>query len=215
MNFKEMKTMKMYEVALEIAGPMALFNRPDAGSTPVSYPVPTWSACKAFFESVARVKGAYVCPTKVAICAPIRFEHYATNYGGPLRKSKQISNDDNYQLKAIVLVDVCYKIWGAVQQFESDPDQINTAHALQETTRRRLKNGQTLHTPCLGWKEFVPTYFGPLREGTAADTSVNLIIPSLLHSVFDKPKMGKRIPYFHQNVEVRDGILNYSERPYA
>jgi CRISPR-associated protein Cas5d len=215
MDSQEMKTSKMYEVALEVAGPIALFNRPDAGSTPISYPVPTWSACKALFESVARMKGAYVNPNKVAICAPIRFEHYATNYGGPLRKNSQINNDNNYQLKAIILVDVCYKVWGTVHQFEPRPDGINTAHALQETTARRLKNGQTLRTPCLGWKEFTPSYFGPLREETSVDVSVNLIVPSLLHSVFDKPKMGERAPYFHQNVEVRDGILNYPERPYA
>jgi len=212
MNTQDMKYIKTYEIALEIAGPVALFNRPDAGSTPISYPVPTWSACKAFFESVARIKGAYVNPTKVAICAPIRFEHYATNYGGPLRKSVQIRKDNNYQLKAIVLVDVCYKVWGIVHQFEPHPDGINAAHALQE---RRLKNGQTLRTPCLGWKEFAPSYFGPLREETSVDDSVNLIIPSLLHSVFDKPKMGQRAPCFHQNVEVRNGILCYPERTYA
>jgi CRISPR-associated protein Cas5d len=212
MGFQNMKT---YEVAFEIAGPVALFNRPDAGSTPISYPVPTWSACKALFESVARMKGAYVNPTKVAICAPIRFEHYATNYGGPLRKSSQIRNDDNYQLKAIVLVDVCYKVWGMVLQFEPHPERINAAHALQETTERRLKNGQTLRTPCLGWKEFAPSYFGPLRDETSADDSINLVIPSLLHSVFDKPKMGQRAPYFLQNVEVCKCILYYPERPYA
>jgi len=214
-TIKEIEATKTYEVTLEIAGPLALFNRPDAGSTPVSYPVPTWSACKAFFEAIARMKGAYVSPTKVAICTPIRFEHYVTNYGGPLRKSGHIKNNDNYQLKAIVLVDVCYKIWGTVYQFEPNLDGINTAHALQATIQRRQKNGGTLHTPCLGWKEFAPSYFGPLREETAVDSSVNLIIPSLLHSVFDKPKMGKRVPYFHQNVEIRDGILEYPERPYA
>lgn len=43
-----------YEVEFEIAGPAAMFARPDTGSTPISYPVPTWSACKAMFESVAR-----------------------------------------------------------------------------------------------------------------------------------------------------------------
>lgn len=207
--------MKTYEVSLEIAGYVALFNRPDTGSTPISYPVPTWSACKAFFESVARIKGAYVSPTKVAICKPIRFEHYATNYGGPLRKSAQIKNDNNYQLKAIVLVDVCYKVWGTVHQLEPRADRINVAHALQEITERRLKRGQTLRTPCLGWKEFAPSYFGPLRTVVSVDESINLDIPSLLHSVFDRPKMGKRVPYFHQNVEVRDGILCYPERPYA
>ncbi len=32
---------KPYEVQFEIEGPAAMFARPDTGSTPISYPVPT------------------------------------------------------------------------------------------------------------------------------------------------------------------------------
>lgn len=44
---------KDYEVQFEIAGPAAMFARPDTGGTPTSYPAPTWSAAKGLFESVA------------------------------------------------------------------------------------------------------------------------------------------------------------------
>lgn len=79
--------MGSYTVEFEIAGPAAMFARPDTGATPISYPVPTWSACKAMFESVARgmvrekwqegrhiEPGALFCPTAVDILRPIRFE---------------------------------------------------------------------------------------------------------------------------------------------
>jgi len=76
---------------------------------------------------------------------------------------------------------------------------------------RRLKKGQTYYTPVLGWKEFVPSYFGPLREGvTFVQKDINQIIPSLLHSVFDQPVSGKYKPVFRQNVEIQEGVLEYA-----
>lgn len=44
---------KSYTVQMEVAGPAAMFARPDTGATPTSYPVPTWSAAKGMFEAVA------------------------------------------------------------------------------------------------------------------------------------------------------------------
>src|SRR3954454_3857854 len=94
-----------YEVSLEVAGPLALFARPDTGGTPTSYPLPTWSAAKGIFESIAFFAdgGAWICPTRVEGCrrkrdnsnareaahqgGRVRFQRYATNYGGPLRKA--------------------------------------------------------------------------------------------------------------------------------
>lgn len=88
-----------YEVSLEVAGPLAMFARPDTGATPTSYPVPTWSATKGLFESIAffRDGSAWICPTRVDVCRRIgdpggrvRFQRYTTNYGGPHRKKDQI-----------------------------------------------------------------------------------------------------------------------------
>jgi|SRR3990172_213031 len=96
---------KVFEVVFEIAGPAAMFTRPDTGSTPISYPVPTFSAAKGMFEAVLRRPHIYGHPTRIEICNPVRYERYVTNYGGPLRKQDQIKNNNNYQLIATIIVD--------------------------------------------------------------------------------------------------------------
>jgi CRISPR-associated protein Cas5d len=192
--------MKQYDVAFEVEGPFAMFARPDTGATPVSYPVPTWSAAKGMFEAVAPFKHAYIRPTRVEICAPIRYERYVTNYRGPLRESGK----ENYQLIATILADVRYRIHGVVEPLNGNFGQ---AHALQEIFQRRLKQGRLYYTPCLGWKEFVPTYFGELREETKPEATISLTIPSLLRSVFDSDVRGKVRPSFFQNVAIENGVM--------
>ena len=50
-----MKTAQNFlTIDLEVAGPAAMFARPDTGATPISYPVPTYSAAKGMFETVLR-----------------------------------------------------------------------------------------------------------------------------------------------------------------
>lgn len=198
-----------YEVAFEVEAPFAIFARPDTGSTPVSYPVPTPSALRGMFEAVARQKSAAIRPTRVEICCPVRFERYVTNYGGPLRKPVHVRGGNNYQLIATVLVDVCYRVYGLVEAVTSWKGGTNHLHTLQAMFERRLSKGQFFYTPCLGWKEFVPSYFGPLRPGTKAESSVDLVVPSLLESVFAGPGSSTVAPRFRSNVEVRAGVLTF------
>lgn len=162
---------KPYEVQFEIAGPAAMFTRPDTGATPVSYPAPTYSATKGMFESIARLKSAYIRPTKVEICSPVRYHRYTTNYGGPLRKGNQLSKGSSYQLFATVLADVCYRIYGIVEELERAPVELTTNHLhyLQDKFKKRLRNGRWYHVPCLGWNEFTPSYVGPFRTDTKVD----------------------------------------------
>src|SRR5947209_2916304 len=103
-------------IALEIEGPAAMFTRPDTGATPISYPVPTYSATKGIFDAVLWRSNIYVRPTRVEVCRPIRYERYVTNYGGPLRKTTQIKENNNYQLIATILVDVCYRLFAEVRE---------------------------------------------------------------------------------------------------
>jgi CRISPR-associated Cas5-like protein len=88
-----------YPISIEVAGPLAMFARPDTGGTPTSYRAPTWSACKGIFEAIAFLSSgdAWSCPMELEICKPrgahggsIRFQKYTTNYGGPLRKGQVI-----------------------------------------------------------------------------------------------------------------------------
>jgi CRISPR-associated protein Cas5d len=200
-----------YSVQLEIAGPAAMFTRPDTGGAFVSYPAPTYSAAKGIFESIARLKSAYIRPTKVEICRPIRFHRYTTNYRGPLRKGNQIQKGASYQLAALILADVCYRLYGVVEEAAECPVSTNHLHALREMFQRRLEKGQAFTTPCLGWKEFTPSYFGPFREGTEVGRSVNVVIPSMLHAVFDRPVAGCWGPKFVQDAEIKEGVLHYAE----
>ncbi|HID28482.1 MAG TPA: CRISPR-associated protein Cas5 [Desulfobacterales bacterium] len=207
-----------YSVSLEVAGPAAMFTRPDTGSTPISYPVPTFSAAKGMFEAVLRRPHVYVYPTRVEICRPVRYERYVTNYGGPLRKQDQINKNNNYQLIATILVDVCYRIYGEIRM-----KQMSTrGKGVPKLRRRRgqdwrprfkalfeerMTRSQTFYTPCLGWKEFVPCYFGPFRKSTRRDTSVDgIVIPSFLCSMWEnrKPK-----PEYVQDWQIVRGMMSY------
>lgn len=208
-----------YHVNFEIAGPVAIFARPDTGATPISYPVPTYSAARGMFEAVLRRPHMYIHPTHVETCRPIRYERYVTNYGGPLRKPSQINGGNSYQLIATILVDVCFRIHGQVRAKQSSTrgkgrTQVRRRRGRDwrpEMTRlfkSRLIAGQTFYTPCLGWKEFVPNYFGPLRDGTGPDPNVNIVIPSFLYSMWEHHQLN---PVYHQNVAIRGGVLRYEQ----
>lgn len=210
-----------YEVHFEVEGPAAMFTRPDTGSTPVSYPVPTFSAAKGIFEATLRRPHVYVQPTLVEICKPIRYERYVTNYGGPLRKPIQIKDNNNYQLIATILVDVCYRIHGEVRMKQAS----TRGNGLSQLRRRRgkdwrpqfkalfedrLRRGQTFYTPCLGWKEFVPSYFGPFREYTRRETSVDdIVIPSFLRSMWNHRQLK---PEYQQDWRIVKGVMSYSHQ---
>lgn len=211
--------MEPYEVKFEIAGPAAMFTRPDTGSTPISYPVPTLSAAKGMFEAVLRRPHIYIKPTKVEICRPIRYERYVTNYGGPLRKADQFKNDNNYQLMATILVDVCYRIYGEIHMKQnSTRGKVRSGKLrprrgrdwrpiFKELFDERLEKGQTFYTPCLGWKEFVPSYFGVFKKGTNREISVDDIsIPSFLHGMWDNRQLK---PEYVQDWKIVKGMMSY------
>jgi CRISPR-associated protein Cas5d len=212
--------MEPYEVKFEIAGPAAMFTRPDSGSAQVSYPAPTFSAVKGMFEAIACLRGdknngnkgaATIRPTKVEICAPIKFHKYTTNYGGPLRKGNQLSSGSSYQIPATILINVCYRIYGVVEKVSLSRDGTNHQHFLQDLFFRRLKQGRFYYTPCLGWKEFVPSYAGTFREGTKKQEDINIVIPSMLHSVFDKISDGQVAPSFTVAAVIKEGALIYAK----
>jgi CRISPR-associated protein Cas5d len=201
--------MKPESIALEVMGPFAMFTRPDTGATPISYPVPTYSAAKGMFEAVLRKNNIHISPTRVEICKPVRYDRYVTNYGGPLRKPGQISRNNNYQLIATILVDVHYRIFAEVKEKKrSGVRKMNYALEFHKEFGRRLREGQTYYTPCLGWKEFVPSYFGELREESHADETINIAIPSILHSMWEQHRL---CPSFNRNAEIKGGTMNYEE----
>jgi CRISPR-associated protein Cas5d len=209
--------MKPYQVELEIAGSTAMWTRPDTGDCPVSYPAPTYSAVKGIFESVLWGPAIEVVPFKVEICKPLHFHNYATNYNGPLKKS---STEGSYQFLATVLTDVCYRMNAyvyPVRQKEAlsesarawDEKTTSPGHAYASIFERRLRRGQWFVLPCLGWKEFTPSYVGPLRPETKVQEDINTVLPSMVRQVFgDGFNTPLKLTY-DQNVKILNGVLHY------
>lgn len=212
--------MSSYSISIEVAGPLAMFTRPDTGGTPTSYPAPTWSAAKAIFESVAMLRSgnAWIRPTKVEICKPsgsiggeIKYQRYTTNYGGPSRKQDLIRKGAGMQLIATPIADVCYRLYGEVAGDEFR-NGTNPRHHLQELFDRRIKQGRCFRTPSLGWREFTCSYWGPFRATEyEVDEQVALTIPSMLVSMWSNPSNGNYAPRFAQNVRIERGVLHYTE----
>jgi len=214
--------LKHYPIKLEIAGDTAMWTRPDTGDCPVSYPAPTYSAVRNIFQSILWGEAISILPTQVDICRPLQFHTYNTNYGGPLRKQSEIKKGNGYQLGATVLTDVCYRLYAdVVAKNMSEGESARTVewrkrttspgHAYQEIFERRLKRGQCFHMPFLGWKEFTPSYVGPLREGTVP-ADVTTVLPSMFRDV-DFSKGKKNISYaYDQNVIIEHGVLHFKQK---
>jgi CRISPR-associated protein Cas5d len=216
--------MNDYKVSLEIAGPTAMWTRPDTGDCPVTYPAPTYSAVKAIFESILWGPAVEIVPTKVEICAPIQYHSYVTNYGGPLRGSKSLKNGSSYQLLATVLIDVCYKLYAIIKSNKGnsklpqsalnwDSKTTSPGHAYQDIFNRRLTRGQCFSIPSLGWREFTPSYFGRLREETRVlENLSNVSIPSMLREVFPGGYKSQVSFMYDQNLMIQKGVLTYPAR---
>jgi CRISPR-associated protein Cas5d len=217
--------MNGYEIVLEIAGPTAMWTRPDTGDCPVSYPVPTFSAVKGIFESILWGPSVNIIPTKVEICAPIQYHNYQTNYGGPLRKQGVIASGGGFQLLATVLVDVCYRMYAEVfpvlkkakirvpeNALQWDRKTTSPGHAYMDIFNRRIKQGRCFSIPFLGWKEFGPSYFGDLREMTKVQEDTNLEIASMLREVFSNGYSSESSFSYDQNVKVNNGVLEFGKK---
>ncbi len=212
-----------YPIQMEIAGYTAIWTRPDTGDSPVSYPAPTYAAVKGIFEAILWGPAVEIVPRKVEICSPIQYHNYKTNYGGPLRDPKNINNDNQYQLFATVLINVCYRFYAVARpnrrkmnlpERAQSWDRRTTApgHAYQEMFQRRLQRGQSFGSVCLGWREFTASYFGPFREGTSVCSDMEDIrIPSMLRQTFSNGYGSDYSPRYDTDLVIHHGVLLFSE----
>ncbi len=212
---------KVYLISMEVAGPTAMWTRPDTGDSPVSYPAPTYSAAKGLFEAVARMRTVQITPVRAEICAPIVYHNYAFNYGGPLRKAKSLQGGMGLQVFASVLVNVIYRLYGELrpESAEAPPlsgaararaaKGLNALHACQEMFERRLLRGQWHDIPFLGLRDFFPSYMGPLRRETQVCRDITLTLPSFLREVFTPS--GQVRPKFDPGLVIREGVLTYAQ----
>lgn len=201
-----------------------MWTRPDSGDSPCSYPAPTHSAVRGLFESVLWGPAVLVIPRKVELCSVPQYHSYVTNYGGPLRSATAIRNGNNYQLFATVLVDVCYRLYadvipnpekGTMPQNALSWDRKTTSpgHAYQAIFNRRLERGQSYATLSLGWSEFTPSYFGPIRKTTqVCEELADIHIPSMLRGVFQNGYRSAFQAVYDTDLCIHKGVLAYPER---
>jgi len=211
--------MPEYRVQCEVAGPLAMYARPDTGGSPTSYPAPPWSAAKGLLESIAFLSHgeAWLHPTRVEVCRPVgtrggvvAYQRYAFNYGGPLRKDLNIKSGTGMQVFATVLANPCYRIHAEIRAAHRGRG-CNSRHHLQDLFERRIKQGRCHKTPALGWSEFTCDYWGPFRPEFEIDDALNVDIPSMLASVWDRSRDGAYASRFAQNVRIENGVLRYDE----
>jgi CRISPR-associated protein Cas5d len=207
--------MKPYAVQLEISGPTAMWTRPDTGSSPVSYVAPTFSAVKGIFEAVLRWKSVNVRPIRAEICAPVQFHRYTTNYRGPLRAGDLIAKGASFQFYAVVLVNVCYRLYAQAEFASHIGSTTWPPHAYHDAFNRSLENGKWFYTPCLGWKEFAPDYVGMFRPETRLCETESHDLPTMLRMVFDRMQDGQVKPSFfnkrnHPDLGVKNGVCVYA-----
>jgi CRISPR-associated protein Cas5d len=212
--------MKRYVISLEVSGPLAMYARPDTGGSSTSYPAPTWSAAKGLLESIAYLSHgeAWFHPTRIDICRPanaaggiIHFQRYAFNYGGPLRKDTNVRNGTGMQVFATAVANPCYRIHAEIRGAQGK-DARNPRHYLQELFERRLRQGRCYKTPALGWSEFTCDYWGPFRPDWVVDEALNIDIPSMLTSAWDRPQDGAYESRFAQGVRIERGVLVFPDK---
>lgn len=206
-----------YSVEIEVSGPLAMFARPDTGASPTSYPAPTWSAAKGLLESIAFLSSgeAWFHPTHVELCRPvgasggtIRYQRYAFNYGGPLRKDLNVKSGTGMQVFATAVANPCYRIHAEIRGSRAERRR-NPRHHLKDLFERRLGQGRCFKTPALGWSEFTCDYWGIRRLDREVDTALNFDIPSMLLEVWDSAHGGSYVSRFAQDVQISQGVIRY------
>ncbi len=178
--------MNKYEISMEISGPFAMWSRPDTGATPTSYPVPTWSAVKGIFESIAFFNDgkAWIRPTRVEVCkrkgtsgGNMSFQKYTNNYRGSLKDKKKV----NFQFSSLILVDVCYRIYGVVENGSGQhlKHGDNPCHALEAIFKRRLKKDNVIKPPHLAGMSLSPVIGGRFVMMIPCLIQLRLILKSI------------------------------------
>ena len=201
--------MKPYEIALEIAGPTAMWTRVDTGDAPMSYEAPTFQAAKQIFESILWLRSAEVIPWRCEICSPVVKHRYYTNYNGPLRKGAEkplgAETAGAHQLIATVLVNVRYKLH-AFAISDRHPKRELSEQAKKWVDDPRICGGHAYQDRF----EFRPSELGPVRDDTQPDESVDGIsLPSLLHRTFPRGQFTRYRPQIRTHVMIEKGRLDY------
>ncbi len=224
----------MYPVAFEVSGPMALFSDPATANVPTSTHLPPPTACEGMIRNIAWKQGAGIEIIAIGTGQFPRFVGYTCNsHTSPYRKSDQVKgksgtgrDSDCEQMRATALLNPIYSILAILKPHQTIPipnaedgpwstPGVNVAHGLQEMLLRRIAKGQSWRSVCLGLKEMMATYVGPIR--TPIEQRLNMPVPTVLVQVTDdeqydhETKKSLQVAKYRNGLEIQNGVMHFSE----
>jgi len=161
-----------YGVRLLVSGDYACFTRPEMKVERVSYDVMTPSAARGILEAIHWKPAIVWRIDRIHVLKPIRFQSIRRNELGhkiPVAKIRTamktgttrdlhtVIEDDRQQRAATVLRDVAYVIEGHFDLTDRASESDNAGKHL-DIFKRRARNGQCFHQPCLGTREFAARF---------------------------------------------------------
>jgi CRISPR-associated protein Cas5d len=216
-------TARSSPITVKVAGPLALFTRPEMKVERVSYDVITPSAARGILESVLwRPQMRWVI-RKLTVLRPIRFFGLKRNevsskvpstvtkwarHGAPDRD--YYADDDRQQRNALLLRDVAYLI-EAVIELTGLAGQEDTIRKYVEMFQRRLEKGQCFQQPYLGCREFPATVTSPDDDERPDDElrGRTLDLGWMLHDIDYRDGRPRGSRFFQAVIE--DGVIDIPE----
>jgi len=187
-----------------------MFARPDSGSEPCSYPVPTPTAAFGIMQSILRVKSASIQIEAIGICHRPEYLDYAFNSWSSIRKEGQKRDGNACQIKATALLRPRFQICATAKRSTVEPPHpkyahINCAHSYRDQFYRRLSKEQYYRMPTLGPSDFFSDYVGlPI---TPIISDYNEILHGYVLQYFDK-KNGYIMQFpITETLRIAHGIL--------
>jgi CRISPR-associated protein Cas5d len=208
-----------YGIKLRIWGDYACFTRPEMKVERVSYDVITPSASRGILEAIHWKPAIRWVVDKIHVQRLIKFDNVRRNEvkskitkpnpANVIRDKKQlfflVDDGDNRQQRAsTVLRDVEYVIEAHFELTDkAGPDDNEGKHL--DIFRRRARNGQFFHQPCLGCREF-PAFF-ELIENEIPPSCYSGHTKELGYMLLDIDFANNMTPLFFK-ATMQDGIIN-------
>ncbi|WP_448502752.1 type I-C CRISPR-associated protein Cas5c [Sphingomonas sp.] len=171
-------------VRLHVWGERACFTRPELKVERVSYDVPTPTAARGILEAIHWKPAIRWHVDRIHVLKPIRFQSLRRNEVGAKASAANarsamnrgtteglglVVDENRQQRAAIILTDVAYVIEAHFEMTEkAGPEDAPAKHI--SMFKRRARDGQCFHRPCLGTREFVAD-FALLEPGQSLPAS--------------------------------------------
>lgn len=201
-------------IKVEIWGEFACFSRPELKVERVSYELITPSAARGIIEAVCWKPAIRWVIDEIQVCNPIKFENIRrneVNSKASLGKSYIAASDDRAQRAAMILKNVRYVVTAHFEMTDMAKERDNEGK-FAEMVRRRLRNGQFYHKPCLGVREF-PAEVRLVEDGAEAPPPIpeSRSLGLMLYDIdYIKDKQGV-VTAFHPTyfmAEMKNGVID-------